>query len=125
MIHHHKLRDSLRYAWAGIVYSFKNNQNFRIHFIVAFFVIAAAIILHVTPFEMGILGITILFVIGVEMINSAIEEMVDLITQEHRAQAKIAKDVAAGMVLIASFGSAIIGGLIFLPYILRLFFFSR
>jgi len=125
MIHHRKLRDSIRYAWAGLVYSFSNNQNLRIHFIVALIVIAAAIILHVTPFEMGILGITILLVVAVEMINSAIEEMVDLITQEHKEQAKIAKDVAAGMVLIASFGSVIIGVLIFLPHLLRLFFFSR
>lgn len=122
MIHHRKLRDSLRFAWAGIIYTFKNNQNLKIHLVFAVIVIIASVYFEVNPFEMGILGITILFVIASEMINSAIEEMVDLITTEHKAQAKIAKDVAAGMVLMASFGSIIIGLLIFLPYILRLIF---
>ena len=77
--------------------------------------------LDVTPFEMGILGLTIMMVISAEMVNSAIEKMVDLITKEHRAEAKIAKDVAAGMVLLTAIAAFIIGSLIFLPYIIRLF----
>ena len=67
------------------------------------------------------LGITILMVICSEMINTSLEEMVNLITNEHRKEAKIAKDVAAGMVLIASIGAIIVGLFIFTPYILRLF----
>jgi diacylglycerol kinase (ATP) len=53
------------------------------------------------------------------MINTSLEEMVNLITQEHRKEAKIAKDVAAGMVLIAAIGSVIVGIFIFAPYILK------
>ena len=52
------------------------------------------------------------------MINTAIEEMVDLIVQEHREQARIAKDVAAGMVLVTAIGSLVIGAVIFLPHII-------
>ena len=70
---------------------------------------------------MGILGIMILLVISAEMINTAIEKMVDLITTEHRKEAKIAKDVAAGMVLVNSLGSVIVGLIIFIPHILALF----
>lgn len=112
--------ESFTYAWAGIVYSLKENQNLRIHFVVAAIVAVLALIFHVNPFEMGILGITILLVIAAEMINSAIEQMVDLITTEHRKEAQIAKDVAAGMVLVTATGSVIVGILIFAPHILRL-----
>lgn len=67
---------------------------------------------------MGILGVMILLVLSAEMINSAIEKMVDLITLEHRKEAKIAKDVAAGMVLLTALGSIIVGVLIFVPHIM-------
>jgi diacylglycerol kinase (ATP) len=70
---------------------------------------------------MGILGLTMMMVITAEMVNSAIEKMVDLITKEHRQEAKIAKDVAAGMVLVTAIAAAIIGTLILFPYILKLF----
>jgi diacylglycerol kinase len=112
---------SFHYAFTGIQYALHNDQNLVIHFIVACFVILLSIVLKVTPFEMGILGVTILVMISAEMINSAIEKMIDLITKEHRAEAKIAKDISAGMVLLTAIGSAIIGSLIFLPYIFRLF----
>ena len=112
---------SFHFALQGIHYALQNDQNLVIHFIIACSVILLSILLKVTPFEMGILGVTILVMISAEMVNSAIEKMVDLITKEHRAEAKIAKDIAAGMVLLTAIGSTIIGILIFLPYILRLF----
>lgn len=120
MINIKKLLKSFKFAFEGIYYAFNSDQNLIIHFIAALLVIVLSIFLRVTPFEMGILGVTILLVIACEMVNSAIEKMVDLITKEHRAEAKIAKDVSAGMVLITSFGAAIIGALIFIPYISRL-----
>ena len=112
---------SFRYAFEGIHYVFRNDQNLIAHFVAGFFVISASLLLKVTPFEMGILGLTIMMVISAEMVNSAIEKMVDLITKEHRAEAKIAKDVAAGMVLLTALAAFIIGSLIFLPYIVHLF----
>ena len=68
---------------------------------------------------MGILGVMILLVITTEMINTTMEKIVDLITKEHRVEAEIAKDVAAGMVLLTAVGSVIVGILIFLPHILK------
>jgi diacylglycerol kinase len=112
---------SFKYAFEGIHYAFKNDQNLLAHLAVAFLVINMSIALQVNPFEMGILGLTIMMVIVAEMVNSAIEKMVDLITKEHRQEAKIAKDVSAGMVLLTAIAASIIGTLIFLPHILNLF----
>jgi len=121
MIAHKRLVKSFKHAFTGVYYGLKYNQNLRIHFFVAFLVIIASIYFHVNSFEMGILGVMILLVISSEMINTAIEEMTNLITNEHRLEAKIAKDVAAGMVLVAAIGSIVVGILVFTPYVLRLF----
>lgn len=112
---------SFYYAFAGVRFAIMHNQNIRFHIAFAVLVVIASIFFKVTPFEMGILGVMIVLVIASEMINTAIEQMVDLITKEHREEAKIAKDVAAGMVLIAAAGSVIVGILIFVPHILKLF----
>jgi len=121
MIHHRTLIQSFKYAFAGILYALKNNQNLRIHFAAAVVVVILSVVFEVSHFEMGILGLMILLVISAEMINTAIEHMVDLITKEHREEAKIAKDVSAGMVLLTAAGSVIVGLLIFVPYIFKFF----
>lgn len=122
MVYNKSLIKSFGYAFEGIWHALRNNRNLQIDFVVATIVIILSIIFHTNTYEKGVLGITILLVICSEMINTAIEEMVNLITNEHRIEAKIAKDVAAGMVLVAAIGSAIIGILIFSPYILKLFY---
>lgn len=114
---------SVRYAYIGIVYALENNQNLRIQFGVAFLVILASIFFRVNAFEMGILGVMILLVIMAEMVNTSLEQMTDLIIKEHRREAEIAKDVAAGMVLLTAVGSVIVGILVFAPHVIR--FFSR
>jgi diacylglycerol kinase (ATP) len=83
MLHHRKLISSFKYAFEGIHYALRYNQNLKIHFLAAFIVILLSIYFHITPFEKGILGITILLVICTEMINTAIEQMTDLIVKEH------------------------------------------
>ncbi|MGH9857103.1 MAG: diacylglycerol kinase family protein, partial [Acidobacteriota bacterium] len=107
MINWRKFFRSFKYAFEGIHYVFRNDQNVIAHFIVGFLVINASILFKVTPFEMAILGLTIMMVISAEMINSAIEKMVDLIIQEHHASAKIAKDVSAGMVLLTAIAATV------------------
>lgn len=110
---------SFGYALQGFLHALRNNRNLRIHLVAALAVIILSIFFRINKYEMSILGVVILLVISSEMINTAIEEMVNLITQEHRREAKIAKDVAAGMVLVAAAGAVIIGFLIFIPYILE------
>lgn len=117
MINIKKLLKSFTYAFYGINYALNSDQNLIIHFIVAMIVFAAGIILQVTPNEMAILGLTILVVITAEMINTALEKTVDLVTREHRIEAKIAKDISSGMVLISAIGAIIIGLIIFIPHL--------
>jgi len=121
MLSHRSLFKSFEYSFEGLVHAIRENQNMRIHIAIAVIVIIVGLVLEVSPFEMGILAVMILLVLMAEMINTALEEMVDLIVTEHRRQAKIAKDVASGMVLVATIGAAIVGIFIFTPYLLRLF----
>lgn len=121
MLKHRTLLQSFRYALNGVFFALQYNQNIRIHFAIAILVVIFAIILRVSAFEAGILGIMILLVISTEMINTSIEEMANLITREHREEAKIAKDVAAGMVLLTSVGAVIVGVLVFIPHVTKLF----
>ncbi len=118
MIKPRKLAFSFHYAFEGIYFAFVCNQNLWIHVVIAIIAIVLGIILKLSAFEIGLLGITILLVICAEMVNTSIEEMVNLITSEHRAEAKIAKDVSAGMVLLTAIGSVLIGIIIFVPHIL-------
>ena len=112
--------DSLHYAWEGILFAFRNNRNLWFHIYAGVIVLIASIYLRVTSYELGVVVVMIVLVITTEMVNTAIEEMVNLITNEHRREAKIAKDVGAGMVLIASIGAILVGILIFLPHLLKL-----
>jgi diacylglycerol kinase len=122
MVHIKKLSASFKYALTGIMYVLKHDQNLRIHVVIAALVLLIGMILHITTFELSILLVMIILVICAEMINSTIEQMVDLITTEHRKQAEIAKDVAAGMVLITAIGAVVVGILVLLPYILHSIF---
>jgi len=115
-----KIVHSFGYALTGIVHSIKENTNMQIHLAVAVLVLAASLFFRVQKDEFVDLVVMIILVLSAEMINTALEEMTDLITTEHRREAKIAKDVAAGMVLVVSIGAAIVGIYIFLPYILFL-----
>lgn len=120
MKQHIKLAKSFHYAVQGIHHAFAHNQNMRIHGAAAILVVLASLFFDVNPFEMGILGVMILLVLSAEMVNTALEEMVDLISSEHHKEAKIAKDVGAGMVLLTAMGSVVVGILIFAPYIFRM-----
>jgi diacylglycerol kinase (ATP) len=121
MINTKVLVNSFGFAFEGVLHALKYDQNLRIHFFAAFLVILASLFFRVNPFEMGILRVMILLVIVTEMINTAIENMVDLITKEYHVEAKIAKDVSSGMVLVTVVGSVIVGILIFLPHLIHLF----
>ncbi len=125
VVYNKSLVRSFGYAFEGVWHAIKNNRNLRIDIVVAFGVIVLGIFFHVASIEMNILAIMILLVVSAEMINTAIEEMVDLIIKEHREEAKIAKDVSAGMVLLTAIGSVIVGILIFVPHMLKLFHTGR
>ena len=111
---------SFGFAFSGIYHAVRDSRNFRLQCYIGAGALLAGKILEVSRFEMIVIFVLVLIVVSAEMVNSSIEEMTDLITTEHKQEAKIAKDVAAGMVLLVSFGAAIVGGVIFIPYLLRL-----
>lgn len=110
----HKLIKSFGYALFGIRTSLKE-QNMRIHLFSAVIVVIAGVLTGISITEWLVLIITIALVIGSEMINTAIEAVVNLASPEYHPLAKQAKDVAAGAVLVFAVASVIIGLLIFLP----------
>lgn len=116
-----KFIKSFYFAFQGIIYALKSQRNMKIHFTILTCVIIAGIWLKLNKLEWCVIFIVAGMVIVAEMINTSIEAVVDLNTQEFAPLAKIAKDVAAGAVLIASLISIIIGLLIFFPKILLLF----
>ena len=122
MIRLKMLHKSFGYAFEGLHYAWSGDQNLRVHFIVALIVLIAAFYFRISAFETSLVVVMIVLVITTEMINTAIEKMTDLITREHRQEAKIAKDIASAMVLVAAFGATIVGIIIFVPYIVRYFF---
>lgn len=116
-----KFMDSFKYAFNGIAYSVKNNQNIKVHIVVALVVLTVGFLVGLTRYETFAVALLIVLVISAEMINSSIEEVVDLLVNEHRKEAKNAKDVSAGMVLIIALFALVVGIFIFLPHILSLF----
>lgn len=111
---------SFRYAVSGIAHAFKTERHFKIHVTAALIVILFAYILSVTRIEWLFLLIVISSTITLELVNTAIENVVNLITAEHHPYAKAAKDIAAGAVLISAITSVIIGLIIFIPRLLEL-----
>lgn len=108
-----KLIESFNYAFEGILYAFKTQRNMKIHFGVTIAVLAISLFFDLTRVEILLLFSTISMVIITEMINTSIETAIDLITDKYHVFAKIAKNVAAGAVLIASINAVIVAYLIF------------
>lgn len=113
-----KLLNSFKYAFQGIITSFKTERNMKIHVIIMILVIIAGILLKISNVEWFTCIILFTLVISAELFNTAIETVVDMITTEKNEKAKIAKDVSAGAVLILAIGSAIVGLMIFIPKII-------
>ena len=115
------LMSSFSFAFSGILLALRKERNMRIHFISSIIVLLISIYFSITKIE----WIFILFTIGgmfaLELLNTAIERVVDLVTAEYHPLAKQAKDLAAGAVLIYAALSVVIGIVIFLPYVLNLF----
>ncbi len=108
-----KLVDSFNNAIDGLIHSLKTQRNMRIHFIAAILVLILAGVTHLSRIETVVLFLTISLVIAAELINTAIEAAVDLACSDYHPLAKIAKNVAAGAVLVTAINAVIVGYLIF------------
>ena len=107
------LLESFNFAFEGIIHVLRTQRNMRIHFAIAVVVLVAAIFSDVTKLELIALLLAIAFVFIAEMINSALEQAIDVATTSFDPLAKLAKDIAAGAVLIASVTAVAVGFLVF------------
>ena len=104
---------SFNYAFEGVIHVLRTQRNMRIHFAIATIVLILAFAYGVTKFELMALMLAIAFVLIAEMVNTAVEATIDLTTTSFDPLAKLAKDIAAGAVLIASTTAVVVGYLVF------------
>lgn len=105
------------YAWNGVVYALRTQRNARVHAAIATAAVALGIWLKITPVEFALVFVAIASVFISEMINTVAEACVDLITTEYHPLARVAKDVAAGAVLLNALLSVVIGLFVFVPHL--------
>lgn len=105
--------DSFNYAVSGIIVSIKTERNMLIHYIVAILVLFSSLFFDFNRMEFLILLFSVTLVIVLELMNTAIEKTVDMVTKEYHPLARLAKDIAAGAVLISAINALIVGYLLF------------
>ncbi len=103
------------FAFAGLSYCFRTQINFRVHILVTILAIITGALLGLSWVEWALLATIITLVMAAEMVNTMIESLVDLVTQDYHPMAGIAKDVSAGVVLLTAVGAVIVGIFLFLP----------
>ncbi len=109
------LYKSFGYAFEGIFAGIRGERNMKIHCFAAMCVIVAGVLFHISVTEWCICLVLFGLILSLELVNTAIEAVVDLVTEDKKPLAKLAKDTAAGAVLIAAVMAAMAGLLIFVP----------
>jgi diacylglycerol kinase (ATP) len=110
---------SFKYAFAGLWHVWRTQRNARIHLAVAVIVVAMGLWLGLSRTDWAILALTIGTVLTAEVLNTVVEAAVDLVTAEYHPLAKVAKDVAAGAVLLMAVTAVVVGLLILGPPLWR------
>lgn len=107
---------SFKYAWAGVHYAFITQRNFRIHACITLLAISLGIALQVQMVAMAVISLTCALVMVLELLNTALESVVDLtVGHSYHELAKIAKDCAAGSVMIGAIAALFVAGFILVP----------
>ena len=109
------------YSWEGIKHAYTQEQSLVVHLTATVLVVIFGIWLQINYYEWFFIIILIGMVVGIELLNTSIEAVVDLMSPEIHPLAKIAKDTASGAVLVLSITAVIGAALIFVPKILALF----
>lgn len=111
---------SFKYATRGLGDAFAGEPNFRIHFLIGVAAIVLAFILKFSPVEWAILFLTEVFVFAMELINTVLEQIVDIVSPQKQRKARIAKDVSAAFVLMSAIAAVAVGLVLYLPKIFQL-----
>lgn len=107
------------YAFEGIATAWRRQRNVRIHAVLAVLVVIAGIVLGLSPLSWAIVGLAIALVLVAELLNTALEALVDLVSPDEHPLAKHAKDVAAAAVLVASAGALAAGAFVLAATLLK------
>ncbi|KRT67714.1 MAG: diacylglycerol kinase, diacylglycerol kinase [candidate division WWE3 bacterium CSP1-7] len=110
-----RLAKSFRHAWRGLVHTLFFHQNLRIHLVAAVITAALGLYFQISSREWFGILVAIFLVLVAEMINTSLEEIINLVREDHHEKARIAKDVSAGMVLLATIFAVLVGLAVFLP----------
>ena len=105
--------EALKNSINGLIYAIKEQKNLKFKLFIALIVMILSIVLKINKIEILFVCISICFVVFAEIVNTSIEKVVDLVTEEYNEKAKLAKDIAAGAVIISSLNAVIIGMIIF------------
>lgn len=111
------LKKSFRYAWRGLRYVFRHEQNFRIQIVIALTVLLLMLVLRVSALEAVALLLMMFSVLILEIFNTVVERFVDILKPRLNEYSQIIKDMMAGAVFLASGAAAIVGFIIFYPYL--------
>ncbi len=113
------LLKSLKFAFSGLFYVLRNEQNFRLQFFVSAIVLAGALFFKFSTLELGLVIIVISFLLISEIFNTVIEKVLDLAHPDWGPAVKIIKDISASIVLIFSIGALAVVILLFWPYVIK------
>lgn len=108
---------SVRYAIEGIYYAFNNHRNFKLHFLLSILLLSMVVLFSASSLEIAIFLLAIILSWVIELVNTAIELLIDLVSPQWQEVAKMAKDVSAGAVLTAALGEIIVAFFIALPHV--------
>ncbi len=114
-----RLKTSFLYAFRGLKYVLKTEQNFRIHTLCAFVVLILAFYLNFSDWKMVVLILLVMVILTVEMINTALERLTDLLKPRLNHYVSLVKDIMAGAVFLTVCASLLIGVVLFAPYLVR------
>ncbi len=111
----HSVPRSFGYAWSGLFTAWQKEPNFRIHLLVALVAIILGYVLGLSEIEWVVLTFIIAWVLVLELVNTSIEAIVNMVSPDIRPEAKVAKDTASAAVFLSALGAVVIGLILFLP----------
>ena len=116
-----RLVDSFNFAIEGLISALKDEKHMKVHILAAIIIVILAILINASKLEILIISLSVSFVIITELVNTAVEAIIDLVSPERHPLAKLAKDVAAGAVLVAAINALCVGYLLFYDKLLDIF----
>ena len=116
-----RLVDSFNFAIEGLISALKNEKHMKVHILAAIIIVILAIVINASKVEILIISLSVSFVIITELVNTAVEAIIDLVSPERHPLAKLAKDGAAGAVLVAAINALCVGYLLFYDKLLDIF----